>query len=330
MLWTDSLFITPSDLQRIDSEVASVATQESITLSGSNGTLRQAQEEAANILTQYIVAFGGYLNSGDLTANHLAAVLNVGIGNIVRQKCSLEQVVVSGNVPGEWSVVKEWAIYQTLISFYRNGFARVGGDRYKTKLDYYRSEMDRRIKTKLWTMGVPIVMQPLDAPGAFFRQNSGTWGPQNVNLVSGPGTIVGAVDVAITYVCQTQPNFYASPTNTGNAESDTGGTVTTSALASGQVILVDIDDLVPPTGAQPPWEQMVVVVSPLAATGWNVYAANPGGVGGQMWLQNLDGPIPIDTTSYTFAGNPVSGTYPLLLGQYLNRRLSIVPSRQRA
>ena len=111
MLWTDSIFLAPGDLARIDSEVQTVATSESITLTGDNGMLRGAVEEAANEMMKLVISFGGYLNAGDLTANHLAAVLNVGIGNSVRQKVGLQQIVVSGDVPGQWNWVKQWVVY---------------------------------------------------------------------------------------------------------------------------------------------------------------------------------------------------------------------------
>lgn len=325
MLWTDDVFITLSDLTRIDSEVPTVATAEGITLTGDNGLLRGAVEEASNEMMKLIISFGGYLNSGDLTANHLAAVLNVGIGNSVRQKVGLQQIVVSGDVPGQWSWVKQWTVYWALRNFYRDAFARLGGDRYKLKMDLYKDEMQRRITSNLYALGVPVVIRPLVRPAAKFERSSGTWDSSNVSLVAGSGVATTPFDVAITYVDQSQANFYVSAAKPNNSESEPSDVVTVTPDGT-QVIEVSITSLNPPTGAQAPAQVMVVVVSPLKATGWNIYC---GLSGSTLYLQNA-APIPITTETYTFAGDPVLSGYEVGNGQYPDRRLSISPMRQRA
>ena len=181
MLWTDSIFISQDDLLRIDSEIAIVAAAENILLTGDNGLLRGAVEEASNEMMKLIISFGGYLNSGDLTANHLAAVLNVGIGNSVRQKVGLQQVVVSGDVVGQWNWVKQWTVFWALKTFYRDAFSRLGGDRYKTKMDFYKEEIQKRIMPNLWALGVPIVVRPLARPAAKFERDTCTWDDSNVS-----------------------------------------------------------------------------------------------------------------------------------------------------
>jgi hypothetical protein len=325
MLWTDSIFLQPSDLTRIDGEALGVAGTERIILPGPNGLLRAAQEEAAMEINKYVVAFGGYLNSGDLSSNHLAAVLNVGIGNSVRQKALLVQVSVTDGVQGSWSWIYQFGVYWALKALYRNAFSRTVLDRYKQKLDYFTEELDDRVRGNIKSLGIPIVLQPLSAPGAFFEANSGTWGDANVSLVTGSGTAVTPFDVAITYCDMSQANRYVSVTLSNNAESAPSAIVSVSPQGE-QVISVDIDSLNPPTGAQSPASLLVCVVALMVATHWNVYV----GLSGEtLYLQNSS-PIPIATTSYTLASDPVLGGHQLGLGQYPTRRLSVVPLRQRA
>jgi hypothetical protein len=327
MLWTDSIFISQDDLTRIDSQVVSVAASEGITLTGDNGLIRAAVEEAGNELQKLIIAFGGYLNAGDLTANHLAAVLNVGIGNSVRQKAVLDQIGVSGYSPTSWNHIKQWAVHWTLRIFYRNAFSRNTNDRYEKKMNFYKDELIRRLTPTLYGMGVPIILQPLAAPAAYFTNNPGTWGPANVTLVSGGGTLTTGrfIDVVITYVDASAANLYVSSSQSNNAESN-GSCVVTQEMATANVLEVSIASLNPPTGAQDPSQVLICVISPLQATGWNVYAGTSGGT---LYLQNAT-PIPIDTETFTFPGDPVLTGPTLTTGQYANRRLSLVPMRQRA
>ena len=325
MLWTDSVFVAQDDLLRIDSEVSVVATSEGITLTGDNGLLRGAVEEAANEMMKLVISFGGYLNAGDLTANHLAAVLNVGVGNSVRQKIGLQQVVVSGDVPGQWNWIKQWTVFWALKTFYRDAFARLGGDRYKAKMDFYKEELQRRITPNLWALGIPMVIRPLVRPAAKFERNTGTWDASNVVPVTGAGTAITSFDVIITYVDMSQPNFYASAATPNNCESEPSDILTVTPDGT-QVIQVNITSLRPPTGAQHPSQIMVVVVSPLKATHWNVYV---GLQGGTLYLQNSS-PIPIATKTYTLAGDPVLSGYKAGNGQWPDRRLSLIPTRQRA
>ena len=325
MLWTDSIFVTQNDLMRLDSEVVNVAATEGITLTGDNGTLRAGVEEASTELQKLIIAFGGYLNSGDLSANHLAAVLNVGIGNSIRQKALLEQVCVSGLTPTSWTHIKQWAVHWCLLVFYRNCINRTVTDRYEKKLNFYKDELDRRITPSLYGLGIPIVLQPLYAPAAYFERNSGTWSSSNVTTVPGSGTLNGvSCDVTITYVNKSAGN-YVSAANPNNAESDAPAAVT-QAMTTGNVLNISIASLNPPNGVQDPSQVLVCVMSPLAATHWNVYV---GMTGQTLYLQNTT-PIPIATQNYTLAGDPTFSGYYQGLGQYPSRRLSLIPMRQRA
>jgi hypothetical protein len=327
LLWTDGIFVQPEDLARIDSEVTAISTAEGITLSGDNGLLRGAVEEAASEMMKLIISFGGYLNSGDLTANHLAAVLNVGIGNSVRQKIGLQQIVVSGDVSGQWSWVKQWVVFWALRTFYRDAFSRLGGDRYRVKMDFYKDELQRRVTPNLWALGVPMVIRPLARPAAKFERNVGTWDDSNVVVTPDVGTGANPTqfDVVVTYADMSQANFYVSANKPNNSESNPSDVVTVS-LDSSQTAEVDITSLNPPTGYQHPSQVMVVVVSPLKATHWNVYV---GLHGKTLFLQNSS-PLPISTKTFAIPANPILSGFSSDLGQYPDRRLSLVPTRQRA
>ena len=339
MLWTDAIAITSADLMRYDAEAVTVALQENITLDGVNGSCQSGYEDAANELMKLVISFGGYLNAGDLSANHLAAVLNVGIGNSVRQKVGLQQVVISGDVATQSTWLRTWATYIVLKQLYRDAFGRTINDRYKLKLDALKDDMQRRILPNVMALGVPIVTRPLDCPGAFYGLSgvpgsnfpssfttSGTWGSDNVSLVAGAGTLDNqSVDVVVTYCDMSQANFYLSPAQTNNMESNPSTTVT-QGMTAGDVLSISIASLNPPSGGQPPQQVLVVVVSPGKATHWNLYVGLTGKV---LYLQN-PAPIPIATKTYTLPGDPVLSGYQCGIGQYADRRLSLLRTRQRA
>lgn len=325
MLWTDATFITVADLTRLDAEVSAVASSNEITLTGDDGLIRGTIEESSIELQKLVTAFGGYLSAGDLSSNHLAAVLNIGGGNSIRQKALLQQVVVSGDSPNSWNHVKQWAVFWCLQLIYRNAFNRTVKDRYEGKMRYYASELKRRVTPSLYAMGIPIVIRPLSAPGAKFERDAGVWDSDNVSQVAGSGTASGALSVAVTYMDMSTPSLYVSPASRGNAESNPSERVAIT-LVSGNVIAVDITSLVPPNGTQHPSQLLIHVVSPLTATHWNVYVGTATGL---LYLQNPT-PIPIATKTYTLTGDWVSNTATAGEGQYSDRRLSLVPSRQRA
>lgn len=326
MLWTDRVFVTQDDLSRIDSEVVEVANSESITLNGSNGLLRGAIEECSNELQKLVTSFGGYLGSGDVSPNHTAAVMNIGMGSDVRAKATLSQICVSGDVEDSWNWVKQWAVFWSLNVLYRDAFNRTVKDRYEGKMRYYKSELQRRVTPSIMGLGLPIVLRPLASPAATFERDSGTWGADNVTLVAGAGTL-DAVDrdVVVTYVDMTDANLYVSSTVRNNAESHPSERMT-MAMTTGNVLHVDITSLGPPTGVQHPSQLLVCVVSPMRATHWNVYV---GARAGLLYLQNV-APITIATKTYTLAADPLTGGQTPGIGQYAVKRLSLVPTRQRA
>lgn len=327
MLWTDGEFVTAVDLMRVDSEVLSVAEAESITLEGSNSLLRGAIEETSNELMKLMVGFGGYIGYGDVSANHLAAVLNVGLGSTISHKAHLSQVVVSGPTPDTWNHIKQWVVFWSLHVFYRDAFNRTVKDRYEGKMRFFKSELQRRVTRTIDGLGIPLVMRPLSRPAALFERDSGTWDSSNVTLANdAAGTINDeAYDVVVTYVDMSANNLYVSKELDGNAESHPSDRARIELL-TGKVILVDISSLNPPTGVQHPSQRILHAVAPLKATHWNVYVGKANGV---LKLQNAS-PIPISTTSYQLTGNPGTVGYSSGSGQYADRVMALNPTRQRS
>jgi len=320
MLWTDRIFITEQDLLRMDAEVASVSTSEDITLTGRNGNIRTAIEETALELMKNITVFGGIFGTGDVSSNHTAAVMNIGLGNPARLKASLQQVVVSGENFDSANWIKLWALHHALRIFYRGAMNRTTRDRYEDKMRFYASEITRRIEPTLFGLGLPLVLRPLSAPTAFFERNAGSFGATNLtNVADAAGTLNETVNVAVTYLSASGDGRYVSPTNKGNSES--------CSCPSGYVLSVDISTLNPPDGTQPLSQQLSCVISPLAATHWNIYVGQENSE--DLYLQNAS-PIPIATTSYQLTADPQFEGYVLDPGQYPDRIMSIVKKRQRA
>lgn len=325
MIWTDRVFITAEELTRVDSEVPEVVTAEGITMGGPNGLIRGAIEEAGDELMKYLVGFGGFLGSGDVSANHSWAVQNTGVGTMVRHKALPCQVIVSGDTAESWNNIHRWASFWALQIFYRNAFNRTVKDRYEGKMRYYKSELVRRITPSLWGLGIPVVNGPLAAPGATFERDAGTWDSSNLSLVAGSGTATTMKDVVVTYVDMGAPLPYVDSSDRGNSESHQSEIVQITPT-SGNVISVNISSLNPPTGRQHPSQQIKCVIPMRRATHWNVYA---GEADGTLYLQNA-APIAITTTSFDFPGNPLTSGPKPGLGQYADRILTLNPTRQRA
>ncbi len=296
MVWTDGIFISLNDLKRVDSEVADIQDVEGIAVDGNYGSLRGGLEEASLEMNKMMVAYGGYLSSGDISPNHISAVLNIGLGNAVRYKALLSQVVVTGANQYAWNNVKVWAAHFCLMSIYRNATNRTTKDRYEGKMRYYKSELDRRITRGITGLGLPLIIRPMAAPAALFERGSGAWSSSNVSSVVSGTTNGGTFDVAVTYVNQGSPlpgggyvpdsTKYVSSSNVGNAESNPS-TLQTVQVPANSVISVDT-----------------------------------------LTLQNAS-PIPIATKSYQLSSDPTSTGSLIGFGQYPDRYLSMSPVRQR-
>ncbi len=334
MIWTDGIFVSLNDLKRVDSEVSDIQDVEGIAVDGNYGSLRGGLEEASQEMNKMMVAYGGYLSSGDISPNHISAVLNIGLGNAVRYKALLSQVVVTGADQFAWNHIKTWAAHFCLMSIYRNATNRTTKDRYEGKMRYYKSELDRRITRGVTGLGIPLIIQPMAAPAALFERGSGVWSSNNVTAVNSGTTNGGTFDVAVTYVNQGSPlpgggylpdsTKYVSSSQVGNAESNPS-VLQSIPVPSNSVISVNIASLKPPTGTQDPATRILCVIAPLAATGWNVWV---GPSGETLTLQNAS-PIPIATKTYQLASDPTSNGPIIGFGQYADRILSMSPVRQR-
>lgn len=320
MLWTDADFVTSTDLITLDSEVQAVASAEDITLddpvSGA-GIIHRGIEEAGDRLMKYLQQFGGALNNGQVSANHYAAVMNIGQSSINRAKVLRTQIVVSELSPLQWSTVKRWVAYWCLHCFFRDVANRTVKERYQDKEKRYLREANTIHWDALRALGVPVVTQPLPCPGAVYEPRAGVWGDSCLSAVAGPGALEGAVEVAVTWVDLTAGK-YVSPDVPNNAESGPSAKATVT-LASGQVAKVDISPLVPPNGAQPLGTLTLAAVPFLTAGGWNVYAAQ---AGQPLRLQNSV-PVPVGTKAYTLAGDPDATGWMVGSGQYAERYMTM-------
>jgi hypothetical protein len=315
MLWTDADFVDAVDLLTLDPEISDIAAAETMTLDGS--VIRRGIEDAAAYVGGKLTRFSSYRHGGDVSANHLAAVLNVGGESSQRQRIALDQIVVTGRNEVYWSPIKTWVAHRCLRIFYRTALNKTQSDRYDSKYELFSTIEANESWPLLKLTGIPIVPRPMPAPAAVQGYDSGTFA---ASIVNGAGVQVGDYDVRVTYV----GSDYVSKAVRGNAESHPSAKKTVT-LANGKVLRVDVTNLVPPVDAAPVESNANCVFVPLKAVGWNVYAGLAGGV---LYLQNTT-PIPIATKIYTLAGDVATSGYTSGSGQYPTSFLTIIDTVQR-
>lgn len=310
MLWTDARFVTTADLLTVDPEVLDVATAENIVIDGTSGIAQRTIEIGQQQLLAQMQRFGGYLSSGLVSANHLAAVFNVGGPGVNRTRILMSQVVAWDQFT---PVVKTWMLYKTLEKFFHAAFSRTLNDRYAAKMKQYAADERFEHWPNLKNIGLPIVYRYMNTPGAVNERHAGTWGSSNVTYSAVGGALGGTFDVAVTFVDQT---FYINAANKYNAESCPSATVTITVPA-GNAISVNLDGLIPPNAGSNAADMAQALATPLNASGWNIYAAP---TGTPLVLQN-SAPIPTPPLgSTTYYGNsgyantvPLSNTTPYVL-----------------
>lgn len=292
MLWTDRYCVTSADLAQVDNDAVISASVEAVSL---DALIARSLDAAGHVIVASAQAFGG--GSYDL---HSAAVHYTGVRSHQRRaRLLLGQVITSGATV-EWSHLKNWLVYRCLEALYRDMANRTntGGDRYRERQESYREVAAGEAWHTLWSVGIPVVRNPLPCPGAILEPGSGTWSDAALSTVAGSGTQSGSYQVAITWL------------NADGVES-TPSSLATVTLASGQVLRVSIASLVPPNGTQSAHTRALARVDPLIATGWRVYAAPAGGT----LVRQSDGSPGVGTSLITLPGNvSVSGT-PLPIGQ---------------
>ena len=298
-LWTDDDFVAQADLAIIESEVPAIATNESITVDGASGMVRQALSEAGAHLLSQVQQFGQLPVSRELTSTHLAAVLNTGSGNRNAPLFTLSRVVADDKgLPGLVSPLKTWVVYWALWKFYTNAWNRnVGDSRYAQKAAEFKLQTDVMFET-LRRLGVPIVYSALAAPGAIHEFQRGVFVDTAVTE-SGSGTwAANTYYFAVTYTGAE----YVSVAAKNNHES--GPSVTVSkAIAASKEVTVDITAL-SQAAIQPHVGLASAHVPRITPTGWNLYV---GTSAASLYLQNT-APIAIATKTHAMSAATLSGT----------------------
>jgi hypothetical protein len=309
MLFTDSDIVTSDMLMQIDNEVLTVANsgKPSVSVDGPGSICEQAWRECGQRITSAQQLYSTYLAQPGMTSGHLAAVLNVGIPARTQPRCRLNQIVAHDpNYAASFSAIQLWMIYTALALFFRNASSRLGKDRFEEKMKRFREDAQSQWR-QLRATGLPMVYQPMEAPGAKHSYAAGAWGLSNLSSVAGGSSTQQQVAVAITWY---DASKYTSQTNKGNAESAPSGVLTYS-INPNSTLAVDIASLNPPTGAMDPVGTSSGTWLPLNATHWNIYA---GATPDAMYLQQ--GGIPIATKTFTLAGAPVFSGSIMRQGQW--------------
>lgn len=308
MLWTDGPFVAKSDLLAVDPEVVDVAALSAEPVDGSpNSIIQMAISECGIQLMVQMQRFGGFYTSGQVSTNHMQAVLNgTGGSAINRSRTPLGQIVVDDiRVPA----LKTWVVYNALQFAFRAASSRTAKDRYKDKVTQYRKDIDQKHWPRLQSIGLPCVSNPLPCPGATLER-SGTWGVPDVSTVSAPGATGGTFFITITYVDQTRwlgTRYGVGAQAANNAESFWAVPVSVTTTAN-QAVSVSISHLIPPTGIMDPAQMAQTYTTPGSATGWLIYAG--ASVTGPFYLQTPT-PVPIATLSRALTTDPIlSGAIP--------------------
>lgn len=298
MLWVDEDFITQADLITLDSEIAEIAETENIVISD---IIRRAKEKCQGTLSAFM-SFSG-LSPTDLTLRNLN--FPIGTPDLRYNYAGFAQLVVNGESETNWGALKHWVAAKTLAEFYRAATNK-NSDRYSDRHEGILEEIKQQLWPNFKRRGLPIVFNPLVAPGAIMER-AGTFGANNVDLVAGAGTSTATFYFAITWV----GDRYLTASQKFNSESYRSARVS-KLMVNGQVARVSIAGLIPPDGQQPEFTKSNCRYTPGRAVGWNVWA---GITEGALYRQNAAA-IPIATTSFTLPGDPLLTGEKADLGQF--------------
>lgn len=233
-LWIDREWVGLAELSAIDSEVASIAEAEEIDVGGSGGVAREAFAECSNWLTTSFPSLNGAF---DPVAY---------VGGAVNNRFRLEQVVMTEEYGERRTPLRDWLIWSTLAAFYRSAVRRSLNDRYERKLELAEREVAKRLSA-VRRGGVPVVFNPIPAPGAVFAPWAEAVGPLIATVTSGGG--VGETVV-----------YYAATFAAGEYESSRSE-VGSISLADSETFNLSAIDAVPP----------FAVAGITAPTGWWPY-----------------------------------------------------------
>jgi hypothetical protein len=336
MLLVDSDIIGVAALTLVDSEVATVAATAvpAITVDGPGSICEQAWSECSQTI---LAAMQSYVSvpaqSG--AGYHTAAVQNTGVPARTQARVRLNQIVATDPYYSvSQSPLQTWMAYHALAMFYRDASARFKQDRFKDKFTRYAQEADFKWR-RLRSTGLPMVYNPLEAPGAKHAFRAGVWGAANVTASAG-GTNPAAqpILVAITwydgslYTSRlTPPAGDIDPQH--NAESGSS-LVLPFVIPIDNFLTVSIASLNPPTGYPDPVGLSSGTWTPRNATNWNIYAGlvPAANVPATLYLQQEG--IPIATKQVTLAADPIYIAPVLSLGQYSDIPLAFLNLAMRA
>jgi hypothetical protein len=279
MLFTDSDHVTQEELQAIDTELPQVAAAQKITLDGSLGVIRANWDECAGMLSRAI----GYRtnNSGvdPVLAFHMRTVQFVG----------LNQLALTPQFANSVSPWKKWLIYEALRRVYRSATQRNSrdGDRFQDKFERCTEDANAAYRQAA-SFGLPIIRNPLSAPGAVHDLLAGSWTEANLTTIAQSPTEARDIFIAITWV-----------SDRANANNESGASaLLPKALAADEAVRISIANLgAPGTEAHPTTRTGGYYATGLA-THWNVYA----GVSRDGLRKQYPTPIPLSTATWDLAG----------------------------
>jgi len=296
MLFTDSYLITLDQMSALDGEVLSVG---STSKADPDAAIRNAWSECAQFLLARLQSYSGQLSAGFY--GNTVAISTYGNANYPRARLS-NVVATSWDYALSQSPIESWLLYSALYLFYRDASTRkVKDDRLSAKASVYLSEK-KAAWSRIEANGVPIVINPIAAPGAIHEPGSGTWDATKVTITGVAGIPVISYDVAVTWV-----GNGGLQSNTTNFESGPSERAVVQ-FSPGQTLTASIASLVPPTGnygARTGYASGITTGQ--AALGWNLYV----GFSGQMLTRQNTSVIPLTTSAVAltnlFTGAPFMG-----------------------
>lgn len=307
MLWIDDDFVTVNDLLSLDPEVQEIADELSLALTGPTGLIRRGKEDAQANISRFM-SFAN-LAPTDLTLRNFN--LPITAPSLRYNYAGFAQLVVTAEDWYNWGPLKKYVVALAFRKFYRAAVTKKA-DRYQDRFDANEDEIKINYWPNFKRRGLPLCMNPLDAPGAIMNR-CGLFTASNVTAVAGAGTVTGAYSVAVTWV----GSNYKTPTTKNNGESFRSAVITVE-LTPGNVARVSISGLTPPNGQQPLFTMADCRYSPGTAVGWNVWAcvnSSPSLDNPVMFRQNVS-VLPLSQTTFSFPADPILTGEQNDLGQY--------------
>jgi hypothetical protein len=286
-LYTDSDHVTAADLRAIDYEVGDVAETHHLTLEGVGSICRGAWEECADRILAQFPQFGSALNDINTLPDYPAGT--------TRSSVRLAQIVASDEQAEKNSPLKSWMIYVALEGLYRAVGNASQEDRYKKKQEAYRLEAARAWRT-LSQRGLPVVSQPLDAPGAIHVRGSGEFRDSDVSSTASGTRVEQTVEVAVAYWDATR-GVESGPSR-----------IVGFVIPENSLLVVSRARCVPPAGV----------------THWNIYVSTAAGEPLSRQAQ-----VAIASSSWTAPAAIAATATQLGAGQAAERNLAFVNMLQR-